>query len=68
MNKKLKTKNIFCTKCTTNKRVCFDVIFMINGKKMRLKTKNRSQRYDINRPRLGLDMDPNILNIKCASV
>ena len=31
--------------------------------------KIRSQRYDINRPAgLGLDMDKNILNIKCVSV
>ena len=30
--------------------------------------KNPSQRYDINRPRLGLDMDPNIINIKYVSV
>ena len=34
--------------------------------KMELKIKNRSQRYDINRPKL--DMDPNKLNIKCVSV
>ena len=32
--------------------------------KMRLKMKNRSQGYDINRPRPR--MGPNILNIKCV--
>ena len=34
--------------------------------KMRLKMKNRSHRYDINR--LGLDMETNKLNIKRVSV
>ena len=33
---------------------------------MRLKIKNRSQRYNINRPKL--EMDPNIINIKCGSL
>ena len=33
--------------------------------KVRLKMKNKSQRYDINRD-VGLNMDPNILNIKCV--
>ena len=39
---------------------------MINDMKMMLKMKNRSHRYDINRP--SPRMDTNILNIKCVSV
>ena len=34
--------------------------------KLRLKMKNRSHRYDINKPRPS--MDPSILDIKCVSV
>ena len=34
--------------------------------KVRLEMKNRSYRYDIDT--LGLNMDTNILNIKCVSV
>ena len=33
---------------------------------MKMKMKNRSPRYDINRPRSGLSMDTNMLN-SCKS-
>ena len=47
-----------------NKCVCFNNVIRLMAMKMRLEMKNRSQRWID----LGLDMDPNILNIKCVSV
>ena len=43
--------------------VCFHEIIRVIIMKMKIKMKNRSHRYDINRP-----MDTNILNIKSVSV
>ena len=47
-----------------NKCFCFNDVIWSMAMKMRLKMKNRSQGYDINRPRPR--MGPNILNIKCV--
>ena len=41
---------------------------MIIGNENEAENKNRSQRYDINRPRLGVDIYLNILKTKCFSV
>ena len=49
-----------------NKCACIHGIIQLIIMIMNLKMKNRSYRYDINRP--GLDMDRNIVNIKCVSV
>ena len=38
-------------KCTNNKCVCFNDVFMNNGNKNEAEIKNRSQRDDINRPK-----------------
>ena len=55
----------YSKKCAKNKCVCFNDVIWSMAMKMRLKMKNRSQGYDINRPRPR--MGPNILNIKCVS-
>ena len=50
-----KINRIYSKKCTKNKCVCFNKVIWLLTMKMRLKKKNRSHRYDINRhlPRHG---------------
>ena len=46
-----------------------EVIWLI-AMRMKLKMKNTSDKYDINTTQidLGLNMDTNILNVKCVSI
>ena len=46
-----KNNRRYSKKCTKNMCVCFNEVILLMTLKMRLKMKNRSHRYDINRPR-----------------
>ena len=61
-----KNNRRYSKKDIKNKCVCFDDIICLMTMKMGLELKNRSQRLDINRPKLK--MDPNKLIIECAAV
>ena len=43
--------NRYSKKCTKNKCVCFNEVIWLMTMNIGLKIKNRSQRYDINKPR-----------------
>ena len=47
-----KNNTKYSKKCTKIKYVCLNEVIRLMAMKMRLKMKNRSHRYDINRPRL----------------
>ena len=47
-----KNNTKYSKKCTKIKYVCLNEVIRLMTMKMRLKMKNRSHRYDINRPRL----------------
>ena len=47
-----KNNQRYSLKCAKNKLVCFNSVLWLTEMKMRLKLKSRSQRYDVNRPRL----------------
>ena len=49
----------------SGKCVCFNEIISLIRMEMKMKIKKLSHRYDI-KIDLGLDMDTNIVNIKCA--
>ena len=49
-----------------NKCVCIHEIVRLIIMKMKVKMKSRSHRYDMNKP--ILDMDTNIVNVKCIDV
>ena len=49
-----------------NKCVCIHEIVRLIIMKMKVKMKSRSHRYDMNKP--ILDMDTNIVNVKCINV
>ena len=53
-------KNVQSGKC-----VCFNEIISLIRMEMKMKIKKLSHRYDI-KIDLGLDMDTNIVNIKCT--
>ena len=46
-----KNKGRYSKKCTKNKYLCLNVVIWLMTMKMRLKLKNKSHRYDINRPK-----------------
>ena len=60
--------------CTKSKYLCFNEVIWLMIVKMKLKMKSRSQQgglldhKDTTQIGLGLDMDKNIVNIKCVSV
>ena len=63
----LSFKNNRCSKNVQNKKVCLlKRGYMINDNKIEADDENRSHRYEL--LDLGLDMDINILYIKCISV